>query len=56
MAEFALPKNSKITGGVYYSLTKNLMLLTEVTSVTAKGHGGGKNEALNFNVGTFLSF
>lgn len=48
--------NSKITGGVYYSLTKNLMLLTEVTSVTAKGHGGGKNEALNFNVGTFLSF
>lgn len=48
--------NTKITGGVYYSLTKNLMLLSEVTSVTAKAHGGGKNEALNFNVGTFLSF
>ncbi|MCX7070545.1 MAG: porin [Gammaproteobacteria bacterium] len=48
--------NTKITGGVYYSLTKNLLLLSEVTSVTAKAHGGGKNEALNFNVGTFLSF
>lgn len=48
--------NSKITGGAYYSLTKNLMLLTEVSSVTSKAHGGGKNEALNFNVGTFLSF
>ncbi len=48
--------NSKITGGAYYSLTKNLMLLGEVTSVTSKAHGGGKNEALNFNVGTFLSF
>lgn len=48
--------NSKITGGAYYSLTKNLMVLTEVTQVTSKAHGGGKNEALNFNIGTFLSF
>ena len=51
-----LRSNSKITGGAYYSLTKNLMLLGEVSSVTAKSHIGGKNEAMNFNVGTFLSF
>lgn len=48
--------NSKITGGAYYSLTKNLTLVGEVTNVTAKSHAGGKNEALNFNIGTFLSF
>jgi len=48
--------NSKITGGAYYSLTKNLTLVGEISSVTAKAHGGGKNEALNFNIGTFLSF
>ncbi|MDP3293337.1 MAG: porin [Nevskia sp.] len=48
--------NSKITGGAYYSLTKNLTLVGEVSSVTAKDHVGGKNEAMNFNVGTFLSF
>lgn len=48
--------NSKITGGAYYSLTKNLTLVGEVTQVTSKAHIGGKNEALNFNVGTFLSF
>lgn len=48
--------NSKITGGAYYSLTKNLLLLGEVSSVTAKGHQGGKDESLNFNIGTFLSF
>lgn len=48
--------NSKITGGAYYSLTKNLLLLGEVSSVTAKGHQTGKDESLNFNIGTFLSF
>jgi len=48
--------NSKITGGAYYSLTKNLTLVGEVSSVTAKSQNGGKNEAMNFNVGTFLSF
>lgn len=48
--------NSKVTGGAYYSLTKNLTLVGEVTSVEAKAHAGGKNQALNFNIGTFLSF
>jgi len=48
--------NSKITGGAYYSLTKNLTLVGEVTSVEAKSHLGDKNNSLNFNVGTFLSF
>lgn len=49
-------RNSKVTGGLYYSLTKNLTLVGEVTSVEAKSHLGDKNQALNFNVGTFLSF
>ena len=48
--------NKKVTGGVYHSLTKNLTLVGEVTSVEAKNHAGGKNEAINFNIGTFLSF
>jgi predicted porin len=49
-------RNSKVTGGVYYSLTKNLTLVGEVTSVEAKSHLGDKNQSLNFNIGTFLSF
>ncbi|WP_293367452.1 porin [Nevskia sp.] len=48
--------NKKITGGIYHSLTKNLTLVGEVTAVEAKNHSGGKNEAINFNIGTFLSF
>jgi len=48
--------NSKVTGGAYYSLTKNLTLVGEVTSVEAKSHLGDKNQSLNFNIGTFLSF
>lgn len=48
--------NTKVTGGAYYSLTKNLTLVGEVTSVEAKSHLGDKNQALNFNIGTFLSF
>lgn len=48
--------NKKVTGGIYHSLTKNLTLVGEISSVEAKNHGGGKNEAINFNIGTFLSF
>jgi predicted porin len=51
-----LEKNSKVTGGVYHSLTKNLTLLAEFSDVTTKAHDGGKNSSNNFNVGAFLSF
>ena len=48
--------NSKITGGAYYSLTKNLMLLGEVSDVRAKSHADDSNRSLNVNVGAFLAF
>jgi predicted porin len=48
--------NTKVTGGVYYSLTKNLTLLGEYTDVEAKAQNGNKNKGNNFNIGAFLSF
>ena len=48
--------NSKVTGGAYYSLTKNLMLVSEISDVRAKAHDDDSNHSLNFNVGAFLSF
>jgi len=49
-------KNRKVTGGVYYSLTKNLTLLGEFSDVQADAHNGNKNKSTNGNVGAFLSF
>ena len=49
-------ENSKVTGGVYYSLTKNLMLLGEVSSVKAQAHDDNENKSTNVNFGAFLSF
>jgi predicted porin len=51
-----LKENSKVTGGVYYSLTKNLTLLGEVSGVKAQAHNGNENKSTNGNVGAFLSF
>ena len=51
-----LSKNKKGTVGVYYSLTKNLTLLGEVSRVTSDSHGGGSNDATTVNAGAFLSF
>ncbi len=51
-----LASNTKVTGGAYYSLTKNLTLVGEVSSAETKAHNGGKNQSTNFNIGTFLSF
>jgi hypothetical protein len=51
-----LDSNNKVTGGVYYSLTKNLTLLGEVSDVWTKAHDGGENKSVNGNVGAFLSF
>ncbi|MDB5976017.1 MAG: hypothetical protein JWR07_2777 [Nevskia sp.] len=48
--------NSKVTGGAYYSLTKNLMLLGEVSDVRAKSHADDSNRSLNVNVGAYLAF
>ena len=49
-------KNRKVTGGVYYSLTKNLTLLGEVSDVHADAHNGNSNHSTNANVGAFLAF
>jgi predicted porin len=49
-------KNSKVTVGVYHSLTKNLTLLAEFSDVEAEAHNGLKNDSSNINVGAFLEF
>ena len=51
-----LASNSKVTAGLYYSLTKNLTLLSELSDVRTKAHDGDSNRSLNFNVGAYLSF
>jgi len=48
--------NQKVTGGVYYSLTKNLTLLGEVSGVKSESQAGGSNNATTVNVGAFLAF
>ncbi len=51
-----LDKNSKVTGGLYYSLTKNLTLLGEVSSVKTQAHNGFENKSTDVNAGAYLSF
>ncbi len=51
-----LKSNSKVTAGLYYSLTKHLTLLTEVSDVDTKAHDGNSNRSVNGNIGAFLSF
>jgi predicted porin len=51
-----LESNNKVTAGAYYSLTKNLTILTEFSDVWTKAHDGGENKSVNGNVGAFLSF
>jgi predicted porin len=48
--------NRKATGGVYYSLTKNLTLLGEYSNVKSENQAGGTNTANTFNVGAFVAF
>ena len=55
-ASALVQSNRKVTGGAYYSLTKNLTLLGEVTDVRSKSHLDESNTSLNFNVGAYLSF
>jgi len=51
-----LKSNEKITLGAYYSLTKNLTLLTELSDVWTQAHNGNENKSVNGNVGAFLAF
>ena len=51
-----LQENSKVTGGVYYSLTKNLTLLGEVSAVKTQAHNGNENKSTDVNFGAFLGF
>jgi len=51
-----LSQNSKVTAGVYYSLTKNLTLLGEVSSVRTYAHDDAENKSTDGNVGAYLSF
>jgi hypothetical protein len=62
---FLVAANEKVTGGVYYDLTKNLMILGEVSwvqdiahanSVAANGSVGNSNTGVTGNVGVFLAF
>jgi predicted porin len=52
--------NRKITGGLYYSLTKNLTLLGEYSNVKSESQSnalnGGTNTANTFNLGAFVGF
>jgi len=48
--------NSKVTGGAYYSLTKNLTLLGEFSNEKDKAQNGGTNTSNTFNLGVFVGF
>jgi predicted porin len=49
--------NRKGTLGVYYSLTKNLMLLAEASRVKSEAQNDlGSNQATTFNIGAYLGF
>lgn len=51
-----LDKNSKITAGIYHSLTPNLTLLAEYSDVESEAQNGNTIESDNFNVGAFFAF
>ncbi|HEY6451372.1 MAG TPA: hypothetical protein VIX87_02100 [Steroidobacteraceae bacterium] len=56
---FLLSENAKVTGGLYYSMTKNLTLLGEVSWVNTTAHTDSNvnnNTSVNVNVGAFLAF
>jgi len=57
---FLLNNNRKLTVGLYYQLTKNLMLLGEYSNVKStaqtSGVNGDSNSANTFNIGAYLGF
>ncbi|MEW8498814.1 MAG: hypothetical protein AB2699_09910, partial [Candidatus Thiodiazotropha taylori] len=48
-------ENTRITVGAYHSLTANLPLLAEFSSLESE-LSGGSDESNSFNVGAFMSF
>jgi len=48
--------NRKATGGVYYSLTKNLTLLGEYSNEKDENQLGDTNTSNTFNIGAFVAF
>jgi hypothetical protein len=52
---FLVSSNKKGTVGAYYSLTKNLTLLAEVSRLKSTS-SAGSNDATTFNAGAFLGF
>jgi predicted porin len=48
--------NQKVTGGLYYSLTKNLTLLLEGSGTKSASQAGGSNTGTTVNVGAYLGF
>jgi predicted porin len=56
LAPLLVRSNRKATGGVYYSLTKNLTLLGEYSNVRSKNQAGGSDTANTFNIGAFVGF
>src|ERR1019366_8137691 len=51
-----LAENAKVTGGVYYSLTKNLILLGDASRVWTIAHNDRENKSTDVIVGAFLAF
>ena len=49
-----MANNKKGTFGAYWSLTKNLTLLAEVTETKSSNQAGGDNKANTFNVGAYV--
>jgi predicted porin len=48
--------NRKVTGGVYYSLTKNLTLLAEYNNMRSQAQDGDSITANSVNIGAFVGF
>jgi predicted porin len=48
--------NRKATGGIYYSVTKNLTLLAEYSNVRSEAQAGGSDTANTVNIGAFVGF
>jgi hypothetical protein len=51
-----LNSNNKVTAGAYYSLTKSLTVLAEVSDVWTTAHNGNENKSVNGNFGAYLAF
>jgi Gram-negative porin len=53
---YLVRSNRKATGGLYYSLTKNLTLLAEYSNVRSAAQNGDAATANTFNIGAFVGF